>query len=254
MSQGGPKKKVTSSIVAMSSAAVLAVYTAGYTRTRSAAMQLDAQTAMRMAPPAARPRAEAHAADPEPAASAHEEPGSPSASPPAKEAPVEKVAPTPPEPAVRAIPAKPAEVANAAPDGAVPPNIAPTTAPVAVPPAEPATPLPAPAPAPAPEVKPESATVTPAPAKPAATWKDGTYTGWGSCRHGDIQASVVIKDGRIESAKISDCRTRYSCSVIDILPPEVPQRQSAEVDYVSGATQSANAFYYAVTDALSKAK
>ena len=34
----------------------------------------------------------------------------------------------------------------------------------------------------------------------------------------------------------------------------VAQRQSPEVDYVSGATQSTNAFYYAVVEALSKAK
>jgi uncharacterized protein with FMN-binding domain len=106
----------------------------------------------------------------------------------------------------------------------------------------------------APEVKPESATAAPTKPAPAPAWKDGTYTGWGSSRHGDIQASVVIQSGRIESATISQCRTRYSCSVIDILPPEVPQRQSPEVDYISGATQSANAFYYAVVDALSKAK
>jgi len=39
-----------------------------------------------------------------------------------------------------------------------------------------------------------------------------------------------------------------------MLPPQVVERQSAEVDYVSGATQSANAFYFAVVDALSKAK
>jgi uncharacterized protein with FMN-binding domain len=32
------------------------------------------------------------------------------------------------------------------------------------------------------------------------------------------------------------------------------QRQSAEVDYVTGATQSTNAFYDAVMDALAKAK
>ena len=31
-------------------------------------------------------------------------------------------------------------------------------------------------------------------------------------------------------------------------------RQSPEVDYVSGATQSVNAFYYAVVEALNKAK
>jgi uncharacterized protein with FMN-binding domain len=94
---------------------------------------------------------------------------------------------------------------------------------------------------------------TPA-APPAPAWKDGTYTGWGFSRHGDIEAAVVIEGGRIASATISQCRTRYSCSVIDRLPPQVAQRQSPDVDYVSGATQSADAFYGAVVSALGKAK
>ncbi len=91
-------------------------------------------------------------------------------------------------------------------------------------------------------------------APPAPKWKDGTYFGWGTSRHGDIQAAVVIEGGRIASATIAQCRTRYSCSVIDKLPPQVAQRQSPEVDFVSRATQSTNAFYYAVVEALSKAK
>lgn len=84
--------------------------------------------------------------------------------------------------------------------------------------------------------------------------KDGSYTGWGTCRHGDIQATVVVAAGRIQSATISQCWTRYPCSWISPLPPQVVQRQSAEVDYVTGATQSTNAFYDAVMDALAKAK
>jgi uncharacterized protein with FMN-binding domain len=105
-----------------------------------------------------------------------------------------------------------------------------------------ASPAPAPAapPAPAPTV--------------AVPYKDGTYAGWGTSRHGDIQATVVIENGRIASASISQCYTRYPCSWIAALPPQVAQRQSPEVDYVSGATQSTNAFYYAVIEALSKAK
>jgi uncharacterized protein with FMN-binding domain len=39
-----------------------------------------------------------------------------------------------------------------------------------------------------------------------------------------------------------------------MLPPQVPQRQSAEVDRVSSATESADAFYFAIVDALEKAK
>ncbi len=91
-------------------------------------------------------------------------------------------------------------------------------------------------------------------APPAPVWKDGTYTGWGTSRHGDIQVTLVITSGRIESADISRCETRYSCSWINHLQPQVVKRQSADVDYVSGATQSANAFYYAVLEALGKAK
>jgi uncharacterized protein with FMN-binding domain len=65
---------------------------------------------------------------------------------------------------------------------------------------------------------------------------------------------VVIEGGKIASATIAQCLTRYSCSIIAALPPEVAQRQSAEIDYVSGATQSADAFYFAVVEALGKAK
>lgn len=87
-----------------------------------------------------------------------------------------------------------------------------------------------------------------------AKLKDGTYTGYGTSRHGDIEAAVEIKDGRIVSAYITQCLTRYSCSRIAAIIPQVVARQSAEVDYVTGATQSSDAFYYAVREALSKAK
>jgi uncharacterized protein with FMN-binding domain len=84
--------------------------------------------------------------------------------------------------------------------------------------------------------------------------KDGTFSAWGTSRHGDIEAAVEIKNGRIVSAFIVQCLTQYSCSWISALPPQVVTRQSAEVDYVSGATQSSNAFYYAIVESLKKAK
>ena len=91
-----------------------------------------------------------------------------------------------------------------------------------------------------------------APAGPR--YKDGRYTGWGTSRHGDIQAAVQIENGRIVTASIAKCLTRYPCDWIVALPPQVVKRQSAEVDFVSGATESTNAFYYAVLEALSSAK
>jgi uncharacterized protein with FMN-binding domain len=126
----------------------------------------------------------------------------------------------------------------------------------AVAPAATATPTPAMESPVAAAIEPAPVPAAPAPPSPPAAphYKDGTYYGWGTSRHGDIQAAVVIQDGRIESATIAQCLTRYSCNVIVRLPPQVAQRQSPEVDYVSGATQSTNAFYYAVVDALAKAK
>ncbi len=85
-------------------------------------------------------------------------------------------------------------------------------------------------------------------------YKDGAYIGRGTSRHGDIEAMVEIKDGKITSTIITQCLTRYSCSWVNPLLPQVAQRQSAEIDYVSGATQSSNALYYAVLQALSQAK
>lgn len=63
----------------------------------------------------------------------------------------------------------------------------------------------------------------------------------------------MIENGKIHSASIAQCNTRYSCDVIDMLPPQPAIRQSPDVDYVSRATESANAFYYALVDALAKA-
>lgn len=80
------------------------------------------------------------------------------------------------------------------------------------------------------------------------------FYGWGATRHGDIQAEVEIKNGRIVSAAIAQCLTLYSCSWIAGLPVQMLSRQSAVVDYVSGATQSTNAYCYAVVAALLKAK
>ena len=64
----------------------------------------------------------------------------------------------------------------------------------------------------------------------------------------------MIEGGRITSATVARCLTRYSCSWIEPIYPQVVSRQSPEVDYVSGATESTDAFHDAVADALAKAK
>jgi uncharacterized protein with FMN-binding domain len=261
MPPDGSKKKVANSLLALSSAAVLGVYSAGYVRTKAAADRFAIQSDVRR--PARLPdRAAAPASAPTVAATT-------SPRPPAAAVPAARGArsqPTtqgasrngrgvqPPPPGIAADraarrAANRALIASILGSGVVPAESAPAPS-AAQTPEAPAAGVPAVAPSPAPE---PAAAALPE-AAPAPRYKDGTYYGWGTSRHGDIQAQVVIANGRIASATISECDTRYPCSVISLLPPQVAQRQSPEVDYVSGATQSTNAFYYAVVEALGKAR
>jgi uncharacterized protein with FMN-binding domain len=238
-------KKVSRSLIVLSSAAVLGVYSAGYMRTRAAAEQFLEEPVRRRPVAPAAVAGEAPAALPSaPVAPAAEGPAknsdtanapasAPSASPPpdaaasdpkpvvtgSKAAAVEIAAPAAPAPAPIAALANASPVALAA----VQQTLGGLPAGLSAPPAK-------------------------------AKYLDGTYTGWGTCRHGDIQAKVVIADGKIASAGISQCLTRYSCSWISPLPPQVITRQSPETDFVSGATDSTNAYYFAVVEALSQAK
>jgi len=266
-------------LVALSSAAVLAVYSAGYARTRSAADQLEAQSAERRPPPPGMGRRAARAGSPSGASSQQVQENSAGNAPaPSDFAPQPHNSDNQPallasvEPLRSASSTGPAASASSSTSAISALSVATSSAPAQS--AQPSGSQQTQAPqsqassysssAPSssafqipliPPIEHKTETVSAAPAKAAApAWKDGTYFGWGSCRHGDIQAEVYVEGGRIIVASISDCRTRYSCNVIDKLPPEVAQRQSPEVDYVSGATESATAFYYAVVDALSKAK
>ena len=251
--------KVTSRMVGAGCAAVIAVYGAGYARTQAAADALTKQLALRRvaAPPLpginvtldrnniSHPRVETVTV--------------PAVKPPGrvlegKREPAKVNAPVAgrfdkmeSQTSTQALSQPTVSPAEAPPSAATPATLPPTPA--------------APAFAPPPVIErqadppPTAKLADPTPeAPPSAHWKDGTYTGWGYSRHGNIEAQVVIENGRIASATISQCRTRYSCSVIDRLPPQVAQRQSPDVDYVSGATQSADAFYGAVVEALGKAK
>lgn len=233
--------KISNSLTALSSAAILAVYAAGFHRTSAAADRFANQghrdtpdpapvTANFVAPAQALPSFKSELAV---------RPESAPKRPDGVEAPKVRSDAAPVETAAVTAPAA-AAVATASID------LPPISTPSAIP--APAVPV---LDAPSVDVAPPP----PPPPLPAALqYKDGTYTGWGSCRHGDIQASVVIEAGRIASATIAQCYTRYPCTWIANAPGQVVARQSTKVDYVSGATQSIDAFKQAVAEALSKAK
>ncbi|MBV9577506.1 MAG: FMN-binding protein, partial [Chloroflexi bacterium] len=85
------------------------------------------------------------------------------------------------------------------------------------------------------------------------TYKDGTYTGQGTSRRGDVWVSVQVQGGRIANVSITRSTLQYPVRDIAGLPAEVVQRQSTQVDIVSRATYSSMAFRDAVTQALSAA-
>jgi uncharacterized protein with FMN-binding domain len=241
----GPNRKIANGLVALSSAAVLAVYGAGYERTRAAADRYAAHGTDR------RPRRPAAPARPSmtavPAAAGVEEKAAPVVAPASSDrrgaASERSSKPVPVETVARAEPTaatpQPKPARSGKEDAPVTPVAeSPTVGSPAA--AEPVPPPTAPA-------------VAAAPSDQAA-YRDGTYLGWGSCRHGDIQASVVVENGRIASAAVAQCLTRYSCAWINPLPPQIVKQQGTTFDYVSGATESSDAFQDAVADALSHAQ
>jgi uncharacterized protein with FMN-binding domain len=103
-------------------------------------------------------------------------------------------------------------------------------------------------------------TPTPAPPAPqaqsqtqAAGYKDGTFSGHGTSRRGDVWVDVTVQGGRITDVNITRSTLQYPLRDIAPLPGEVVQRQSAQVDTVSRATYSSTAFRAAVSQALSQA-
>ncbi|MFJ7727385.1 FMN-binding protein [Neobacillus sp. NPDC097160] len=85
-------------------------------------------------------------------------------------------------------------------------------------------------------------------------YKDGTFTGTGMNRRGSIEVQVTINNDQITDVEISDFAMHYSESDVVGLPDEVLQNQSSQVQNVSGATYSTEAFQDAIQDALDQAQ
>ncbi|MDQ2639028.1 MAG: hypothetical protein M3Y79_00360 [Pseudomonadota bacterium] len=242
----GGKGRISNDLVAASCAAVLAVYAAGYWRTRDAARGIDAQAEQRRAsraevriPPAAQPEMPATSL---PEIATPSVPGEtsmeklPTLEKPAVSGPVPPAAAEAVEVVATLPPMNTPSVPSPTPSVRQPLTEEPSTA--SIPAAEPEAAVDA-------QAEPETRT--------EPYWRDGTFTGWGTSRHGDIKAQVVIRDGRIVESAIVSCETRYPCDVIEKIIPQPVQWQSPEVDRVSRATESADAYYYALVNALAEA-
>lgn len=84
-------------------------------------------------------------------------------------------------------------------------------------------------------------------------YKDGTFSGTGTSRRGNVTVAVTIAGGRITNVSLTKVATEYPASAIASLPAQVVASQSSQVNGVSGATYSAQAFRSAVQAALQQA-
>jgi uncharacterized protein with FMN-binding domain len=90
----------------------------------------------------------------------------------------------------------------------------------------------------------------------ASAYKDGTYTGTGQGFGGEIVAEVKIENGSITSVNITSHSGEDGTyfSMAEKLTDTIVEKQSADVDLVSGATFSSTGIRDAAQDALNRAK
>jgi uncharacterized protein with FMN-binding domain len=118
-----------------------------------------------------------------------------------------------------------------------------------------ATPTPTPSPAPS-----GSAASSPSPTPSPSGPKDGTYTGDDvQTQFGDVQVKVTISGGKItdvQAIQLPFDRPR-SAEISQFAAPqlhdEVLQAQSAQIDLLSGATFTSDAYAQSVQSALNQA-
>src|SRR5581483_3000355 len=94
----------------------------------------------------------------------------------------------------------------------------------------------------------------------AGTYKDGQYTGnVANAVYGPIQVKVIVSQGKITDIQMLQYpnspghTTEVSSQSLPILKTEAIQAQSANVQIVSGATQTSEGFIQSLTSALAKA-
>lgn len=110
-------------------------------------------------------------------------------------------------------------------------------------------------------------TATPQPVMPTATpkpsspYKDGTFTGdVADAFYGPLQVQATISGGRITNVSFLQAPNDNSNSIAinqqadPMLAQEAIQAQSANVDIISGATASSQAFVQSMQSALNQAK
>ncbi|HEY2596297.1 MAG TPA: FMN-binding protein [Chloroflexota bacterium] len=85
-------------------------------------------------------------------------------------------------------------------------------------------------------------------------YTNGTYSATGNSALGSVTVSLTVAGGKISNVQITRVTTKFPMSRIASLPAQVVSKQSANVNGVSGATYSSQAFKQAVQLALTQAQ
>lgn len=108
---------------------------------------------------------------------------------------------------------------------------------------------------------PTSAPQQPTPTPRRGAYVDGSYTGQvADAFYGNIQVQVIISGGKLTDVKFlqypNDRRTsiEINSQAMPMLRQEAIQAQSANVDVISGASDTSSAFIQSLGSALQKAK
>ena len=90
----------------------------------------------------------------------------------------------------------------------------------------------------------------------SAKFKAGTYTGKGAGHNGDVVVEVTVSDSAITKVEIKEHQETdgISDNAIANLPGAIVEANSADVDTISGCTDTSNAIIEAIKAALDQAK
>jgi NosR/NirI family nitrous oxide reductase transcriptional regulator len=84
-------------------------------------------------------------------------------------------------------------------------------------------------------------------------YNDGTYTGVGQGKSPDLKVAVTVKADKITNVEMVSNNESKGKEALEVIPKEIIEKQSTEVDAVSGATMTSKGIMMAVSDALSQA-
>lgn len=87
-------------------------------------------------------------------------------------------------------------------------------------------------------------------------YKDGTYEGEAQGAHGPVKVSVEVKDGKIADVEVAEHEENmdHAEPALEQIPGAIVDKNSTDIDTVSGATVTSNAIKEAVDKALEEAK